>query len=43
MSESELLQNVFLNEVPMIDVRAEIEFVQGAFPGAVNFPILTDE
>ena len=43
MSESELLQNVFLNEVPMIDVRAEIEFARGAFPGAVNFPILTDE
>ena len=27
----------------MIDVRAEIEFAQGAFPGAVNIPILTDE
>ena len=43
MNESELLQHVFLNDLPMIDVRAEIEFAQGAFPGAVNFPILTDE
>ncbi len=27
----------------MIDVRAEIEFARGAFPGAVNIPILTDK
>jgi tRNA 2-selenouridine synthase len=40
---SQLLENIFLNDTPLIDVRAEVEFVQGAFPGAVNIPVLTDE
>ncbi len=37
------LKRLFLDEAPMIDVRAEVEFAQGAFPGAVNIPILNDE
>ncbi|WP_457599316.1 tRNA 2-selenouridine(34) synthase MnmH [Hydrogenimonas sp.] len=28
---------------PLIDVRAPVEFAKGAFPGAVNLPLMTDE
>ncbi|MCX7064076.1 MAG: tRNA 2-selenouridine(34) synthase MnmH, partial [Proteobacteria bacterium] len=28
--------------VPLIDLRAPAEFTQGAFPGAINLPLLTD-
>lgn len=34
---------IFLSARPLIDVRAGIEFQQGALPGAVNLPILNDE
>lgn len=36
-------QQLFLNDTPMIDVRAPIEFVQGAFPHACNLPLINDE
>lgn len=32
--------DLFLKDVPLLDVRAEIEFEKGAFPHAVNIPIL---
>lgn len=34
--------HIFLNDVPMMDVRAPVEFVQGAFPGVVNLPLMND-
>lgn len=34
---------LFLNDVPMMDVRAPIEFEKGAFPGVVNLPLMNDE
>jgi len=34
------LAGLFINDVPLLDVRAEVEFEQGAFPRAVNMPIL---
>jgi len=34
------LAGLFVNDVPLLDVRAEVEFEQGAFPCAVNMPIL---
>jgi tRNA 2-selenouridine synthase len=34
--------HLFLNDVPMLDVRAPVEFGQGAFPGAVNRPLMND-
>jgi len=43
VNKSRLLKEIFLNDIPLIDVRAEVEFSHGAFPGAFNFPILTDE
>ncbi len=36
------LQTVLMSGVPLIDVRAEIEFKAGSFPSAVNMPILND-
>lgn len=40
---SEDLKNIFVNDTPLIDVRAPVEFAQGHLPGAVNMPILNDE
>lgn len=34
---------LFLQQVPLLDVRAPVEFLHGAFPGAVNLPLLNDE
>ena len=34
--------DLFLNDIPLLDVRAPAEFARGAFPQAVNFPLLSD-
>ncbi len=34
--------DLFINNTPMIDVRAPIEFDQGAFPNTINVPLLDD-
>ena len=36
-------RQLFLQCRPLLDVRAPIEFSEGAFPGATNMPLLTDE
>jgi tRNA 2-selenouridine synthase len=36
-------RRLFLNDVPLMDVRAPVEFVQGAFPTATNIPLLDDQ
>ncbi len=40
---TDAIKKLFLTDTPMIDVRAAIEFNLGAFPTAVNLPILNDE
>lgn len=35
-------RHIFLSGVPLMDVRAPVEFGQGAFPGAVNLPLMDD-
>lgn len=35
--------DLFLNDTPMMDVRAPVEFSRGAFPQAVNLPLMNDE
>ncbi|WON78571.1 tRNA 2-selenouridine(34) synthase MnmH [Serratia sp. UGAL515B_01] len=35
-------QRLFLQDVTLIDVRAPIEFLQGAFPSAINLPLMND-
>lgn len=37
------LKNLFLDNTPLVDVRAPVEFIQGSLPHAVNLPILNDE
>ena len=37
------LHQLFVDNTPLMDVRAPIEFQQGAFVNAENFPLLTDE
>ena len=34
---------LFLEDTPLLDVRAPVEFAAGAFPAAHNLPLLTDE
>jgi tRNA 2-selenouridine synthase len=35
-------KTIVVNSVPLIDVRAPIEFEKGAIPGAINLPIMND-
>jgi tRNA 2-selenouridine synthase len=36
-------RSIVLGGTPLIDVRAPVEFAKGAFPGAVNLPLMNDE
>lgn len=36
-------EGIVFGDVPLIDVRAPVEFADGAFPGAVNLPLMDDE
>ena len=35
-------RSLFLNDTPLLDVRAPVEFSQGAFPCSENFPLIND-
>lgn len=35
--------HIFLEDRPLLDLRAPIEFAEGAFPHTTNLPLLTDE
>ena len=35
-------RDIFLNDVPLMDVRAPVEFDKGAFPLAINRPLMND-
>lgn len=41
--QSAEFKSFVLLQTPLIDVRAPIEFNKGAFPNAINLPLLTDE
>ncbi|MBA1201890.1 tRNA 2-selenouridine(34) synthase MnmH [Pseudomonas capeferrum] len=36
-------RQLFLDDAPMMDMRAPIEFTKGAFPGVVNLPLMMDQ
>jgi len=40
--ETDDLARIFIDDVPLLDVRAPVEFEQGAFPMSVNIPLMTD-
>ncbi len=35
--------DIFLNDRPLIDTRAPVEFTKGAFPTSVSLPLMTDD
>ena len=41
--DTEDFASVLLSGVPLLDVRAPVEFSQGAFPSSVNLPLMDDE
>lgn len=40
--DTEDYRQLFLQDIPLIDVRSPVEFQQGAFPQAVNLPLLSN-
>ena len=42
VTKIELLERIFRQGIPLLDVRAPTEFAQGAFPNVTNLPILND-
>jgi tRNA 2-selenouridine synthase len=42
-TDSADFETLFLADAPLLDTRAPLEFAQGAFPGAVNLPLMTDD
>lgn len=42
-ADTDDFRRLFLDDVPLLDVRAPIEFTQGAFPLARNLPLMNDE
>ena len=43
LPQSSDFRSIVLNETALIDVRAPVEFKKGAFPYAVNLPLMSDE
>jgi len=41
--DNKRLRQLFIDDTPFLDVRAEVEFEKGRFPGAVNVPILDSD
>lgn len=35
-------RRIFLQSIPLMDVRAPVEFTKGAFPGVLNLPLMVD-
>jgi tRNA 2-selenouridine synthase len=42
-NDSNDYRRIFLYDVPILDTRAPLEFARGAFPCAVNVPLMNDE
>jgi tRNA 2-selenouridine synthase len=40
--EIDNFQYLFQNDIPLIDTRAPVEFERGAFPNALNIPIMNN-
>ena len=43
LPQSSDFRSIVLDNTPLIDVRAPVEFAKGAFPYAVNLPLMNDE
>lgn len=42
-ADTDDFRRLFLEDIPLLDVRAPVEFAQGAFPQARNEPLMSDE
>lgn len=43
LPQTDDFKSIVLNQIPLIDVRAPVEFSQGAFPSAINLPLMNDD
>lgn len=43
LPQTDNYHHLFLDDVPLVDVRAPVEYQQGAFPLASNLPLINDE
>jgi len=43
LPEIDDLKRLFLDDIAMMDMRAPVEFAQGAFPGVVNLPLMNND
>jgi len=43
LPQTDDFRSLFLNDTPLLDVRAPVEFHQGAFPCSKNFPLMDDK
>lgn len=41
--DTDQYRELFLNDIPLMDVRAPVEFARGSFPNTVNAPLMNDE
>jgi len=41
--DSDNFEHIFSNNIPLFDLRAPVEFTQGAFPTAISLPLMTDD
>ena len=41
LTEIDNFLEIFKSNTPLLDVRAPIEFLEGSFPHAYNFPIMS--
>ena len=42
-ADTEDYKRLFLQDIPLIDTRAPVEFNKGAFPASANLPLMSDE
>lgn len=42
-SNMALFRLIFLNDIPLIDTRAPVEFEKGAFPSSISLPLMTND
>ncbi len=43
LAQTDNFQDIVLNDTALIDVRAPVEFEKGAFPNAINLPLMNNE
>jgi len=43
LPEIDDLKSLFLDDIPLLDVRAPVEFAEGAFPASQNRPLIDDQ